>query len=269
LFFKAQNNIKLAMSILEKVITQTKIEYFNRNGYLLIPNLINTEMISMLSTWADEIRQDPQALSKYFVFHEKSVVDNRKIVARIEKLCDSHEGFNKICRQGSISKVVSMLIGEEVVLLHDKINYKQPQGSNGWLPHQDSPGYRPYTLNAIVAAVAIDPVSAENGCLQFAPGHHLDSFTSEKIRYLGREEMSDLRYVKVEMNPGDVIFFSSYIPHRSDPNMSFRSRRILFATYNPLSDGGDCRDGLYDYSLIKFPPDRLGNLSTTNIFSYE
>jgi hypothetical protein len=39
--------------------------------------------------------------------------------------------------------------------------------------------------------------------------------------------------------------FSGYTPHRSAPNRSAQSRRLLYLSYNALSDGGDQRDPRY------------------------
>jgi hypothetical protein len=36
-------------------------------------------------------------------------------------------------------------------------------------------------------------------------------------------------------NPGDVLLFNGYLPHRSDQNNSDKNRRAVFLTYNPAS----------------------------------
>jgi 2-aminoethylphosphonate dioxygenase len=47
------------------------------------------------------------------------------------------------------------------------------------------------------------------------------------------------------LGPGDVAIFSGYTPHRSGPNRSARSRRLLYLSHNALSDGGEQRDRHY------------------------
>jgi hypothetical protein len=49
----------------------------------------------------------------------------------------------------------------------------------------------------------------------------------------------------LELAPGDVAIFSGYTPHRSDANRSTEWRRLLYLSYNALSDGGDQRDQHY------------------------
>ena len=41
--------------------------------------------------------------------------------------------------------------------------------------------------------------------------------------------------------PGDVLFFDALTPHRSGPNNSPGSRRVLYLTYNRLSEGDHSR----------------------------
>jgi hypothetical protein len=54
--------------------------------------------------------------------------------------------------------------------------------------------------------------------------------------------------------PGDVLFFDSYVPHASKPNLSSHRRRILYLTYNRASDG-DHRARYYADKRSSFPPD--------------
>ena len=44
-------------------------------------------------------------------------------------------------------------------------------------------------------------------------------------------------YSLLEADPGDVIFFDSYVPNGSSPNISDRSRRNIFLTFNRESAG--------------------------------
>ena len=54
--------------------------------------------------------------------------------------------------------------------------------------------------------------------------------------------------------PGDVLFFDSYAPHGSAPNLTDAQRRILYLTYNLASDG-DHRRAYYAAKRASFPPD--------------
>ena len=52
----------------------------------------------------------------------------------------------------------------------------------------------------------------------------------------------------------DAIFFNSYTPHRSGPNMTNNRRRVLYVTYNAASEG-DHRREYYADKRLSYPPD--------------
>jgi hypothetical protein len=49
----------------------------------------------------------------------------------------------------------------------------------------------------------------------------------------------------LDLMPGDIAIFGGYMPHRSVPNRSSHWRRLLYLSYNALSDGGEQRDHHY------------------------
>jgi ectoine hydroxylase-related dioxygenase (phytanoyl-CoA dioxygenase family) len=60
-------------------------------------------------------------------------------------------------------------------------------------------------------------------------------------------------YVLLEADPGDVIFFDSYVPHGSPANTGDRSRRNIFLTFNRKSDG-DMRSRYYREKWVDYAP---------------
>ena len=63
-----------------------------------------------------------------------------------------------------------------------------------------------------------------------------------------------MTWLPVDAEAGDIIFFDSYVPHRSDINTSNFTRRNLYLTYNPISEGF-LRDRYYEEKRKYFPPD--------------
>jgi ectoine hydroxylase-related dioxygenase (phytanoyl-CoA dioxygenase family) len=58
----------------------------------------------------------------------------------------------------------------------------------------------------------------------------------------------------VPTRAGDVVFFDSYTPHASAPNLTTERRRVLYITYNRRS-AGDHRVQYYADKRKSFPPD--------------
>jgi len=146
---------------------------------------------------------------------------------------------------------VSELFGKEAVLFKDKINFKMP-GGDGFKAHQDvQAGWDRYASLHITALVSIDASTLENGCLQLAPGHHKQGFIGESWKPLQEDA---LEYISVPAKPGDAVFFDSFAPHRSEPNRTNSARRVLYVTYNRLSEG-DHRRQYYIDKRKSYPPD--------------
>ena len=59
------------------------------------------------------------------------------------------------------------------------------------------------------------------------------------------------RPVRPDVEPGDIVFFDSYAPHKSDTNTTSRPRRALYLTYNAASHG-DLRATYYEDKQAEF-----------------
>ena len=53
-----------------------------------------------------------------------------------------------------------------------------------------------------------------------------------------------MAWVAAPTAPGDILLFGSYIPHKSPVNLSNQPRRIIYLTYNAISQG-DWREQYY------------------------
>jgi ectoine hydroxylase-related dioxygenase (phytanoyl-CoA dioxygenase family) len=153
-----------------------------------------------------------------------------------------------------LKAAAARLLGEPAVLFKEKINFKLPGGA-GFEPHQDQQaGWSAYAPLFITALVTIDRSTLENGCLEMAAGPRLSGLIGPEWAPLTDEEMSGLSLAPVPTESGDVLFFDSYAPHASKRNETTDARRILYLTYNRLSDG-DHRARYFADKRASFPPE--------------
>lgn len=68
------------------------------------------------------------------------------------------------------------------------------------------------------------------------------------------DDMRRLGARPVPTRAGDAVFFDSYAPHASGPNLSAERRRVLYITYNRGS-AGDHRARYFADKRRSFPPD--------------
>jgi hypothetical protein len=223
-----------------------------RDGYLVVVGFFGAKETADLLRWTAKLETAPEQAGRHWVYYEDSLTEpRRRVVQRIENFCPFHAEFDALVRDGALSRWTSALMGGPVVLFKDKINFKMP-GGPGFKAHQDQQaGWGRYAPIFVTAMVSIDPATLENGCLEVAPGRHCEGLLGEEWKPL---DETGLDLQAVPTNPGDVIFFDSFAPHASKPNFTDRPRRVLYLTYNPLSDG-DHRHRYYADKHAAFPPD--------------
>lgn len=234
------------------MLTKQQIEEFKRDGYVIVRGLYTDDEIRQITEWTEEVTAWPEVQGKYMMYFEKSQLDpNQRILSRMEDIEPFHAGFSQLFTTDKMQGCVSELFGEEAVLFKDKINFKMP-GGDGFKAHQDvQAGWDRYASLHITALVSIDASTLENGCLQLAPGHHKQGFIGESWKPLQEDA---LEYISVPTEPGDAVFFDSFAPHRSDPNRTSSARRVLYVTFNRLSEG-DHRRQYYIDKRKSYPPD--------------
>lgn len=227
------------------------IEAFHRDGFLVKRGAFSVDETNRITRWTEEVLALPEETGRHWVYHETSAKDGAELVSRIEKIAPFHEGFGALTE--ALKGPMGQLLGEKAVLFKEKINFKMP-GGDGFKPHQDSQaGWYNYADYFISALVSIDRATLENGCLFIAGGEHKKGLKMEWAP-LSDEEIADMDFVPVPTEPGDVVFFDSYAPHSSEPNMSDDIRRIYYATYNGASKG-DHLEQYYADKYANYPPD--------------
>lgn len=208
---------------------------------------------------------------------------NRHQLCRIEYLAGASP-YIRTDVVACLASLIETLIGQPVRLFKDKCNLKHP-GGGAFAAHQDISAYRHFaTSYQVTAAVMLDPAVEANGALQMA-SHWDDTAHGGTAHATPRGELVQLPYHEggrrngdipdeltaqmtwemIEAAPGDIIVFDSYVPHRSQANLSGATRRILFFTFNPA-----CEGDLYDaYYRAKWqaPDNPIFHVSTPTMHS--
>ena len=236
-------------------LTEAQVAAFRRDGYLVVPGLFGPDDMARIAAWTEELAHWPERPGSIWMYFEQSLTEpGRRLLNRIENFCAHHAGFRELVNSPRIMQPLADLFGEPAVLFKDKINFKMA-GGDGFRAHQDvQAGWDRYASLHITALVSIDAATRENGCLEMAPGHHDRGLIGRPWEPLTDEDLEGVEFVTCETRPGDVVFFDSFAPHRSGPNRSDAQRRVLYLTYNRLSEG----DHLAQYYADKhasYPPD--------------
>jgi 2-aminoethylphosphonate dioxygenase len=234
------------------MLNKQQLSDFERDGFLVVKGLYNKDEMRDITAWTEEVTSYPEIPGKYMMYFEQSKLDaSDRILSRVEDFEPYHAGFSRLFNDERMKGGISQLFNEEAVLYKDKINFKMP-GGDGFKAHQDvQAGWDRYAKLHITALVSIDATTPENGCLEMAVAQHKQGLIGEQWQPLDEDA---LPYVSVPTEPGDAVFFDSFAPHRSEPNLTDKARRVLYVTYNRLSEG-DHRRQYYIDKRASYPPD--------------
>ncbi|MGQ0658040.1 MAG: phytanoyl-CoA dioxygenase family protein [Chromatiales bacterium] len=235
-------------------LTQEQIDTFHRDGYLIGRGMYTAEEITEISRWIDEIAAYPEVPGKYMMYFEDSKLDGSRILNRMENFYPYHKEFRRLFDSSKMMGSVGQLFGEPAVLFKDKINFKLP-GGDGFKPHQDvQAGWDRYGSLHISVLLCIDDATLENGCLELVRGYHNRGLVGSQWTPLTDEDMQGMQLEPCPTRPGDVVFFDSYAPHASGPNLTDQRRRLLYITYGKRAEG-DRREQYYADKRKSYPPD--------------
>lgn len=238
-----------------KILSEQQIHDFHRDGFLFVKNPFDAKRTQEIITWVDDVQNYPEAPGKYLMYFEPSLLEpGKKLLHRMENLYDYHKGFHELFDCDLLRGATSDLFGEQSILFKDKINFKFPGGIPfDW--HQDhQAGWWDYGELFITALICIDKVTQDNGPLELAAGFHKQGLIGDKWKPMTDEQVEGMEFVPCYLEPGDMVFFDSFIPHGSGPNMSDHSRRVLYITYGRLSEG-DSRAQYYKDKARSLPQD--------------
>jgi phytanoyl-CoA hydroxylase len=154
-----------------------------------------------------------------------------------------HEAFRDWATGAAVGGYLSVLLGSPAIALsqshHNCVMTKYPGFSSVTLWHQDI-RYWSFDRSELISAwLALGPETQENGALKIIPGSHnmaIERGRLDRDLFLRPElpENADLidAAISVELEPGDVIFFSCNTFHAAGKNLSDRVKLSFVTTYH-------------------------------------
>jgi ectoine hydroxylase-related dioxygenase (phytanoyl-CoA dioxygenase family) len=222
-------------------LTEGQRAAYERDGYLVLRGALGEERVTEIAAWVDEVAG--WAAVEGPGLHHFEQTDTGPALARSEDLVGHHLGLADLLTEGLVPVLAGELLGGPPALYKEKVNYKQPGGA-GFAPHQDAPAYRFVDFH-VSCMLPLEPATEASGCLWVADGRPREVLAMDGLRGLTDEVAATLDWRPVELDPGDLLWFDSYVPHRSGTNVTEVARRALYLTYNAAS-AGDFRATYYE-----------------------
>ena len=233
---------------------------FNEQGFLVIRGLVPQADVQELNEHMDRLLAGEETIPGATIMSDLGMVERPRAPAdwlRAHMLHRKHPLHERFLLHPRLLDVLEALIGPDVLALQSMLFFKQP-GQPGQGYHQDSYYIPTYPQTLCGAWLALTRADEKNGCLWFTVGTQNEpiypdaggqgralqsnlndlgtiygaSVTDESnnglLRIAGKYPGKE---VKVEAEPGDVVFFGGRILHRSHTNRSDRPRRSFVGHY--------------------------------------
>jgi hypothetical protein len=101
---------------------------YEKDGYLLLSDLIPSTLLSPLQSWSAEVQSLPNVKAKW-MHYEEVKKDGQRTLCRTENFVNYHPGFESLLRGTRVRHLLEQLSGEEMLLFKEKINYKNREYS--------------------------------------------------------------------------------------------------------------------------------------------
>ncbi|MDA8535075.1 phytanoyl-CoA dioxygenase family protein [Pseudomonadales bacterium] len=233
-------------------LTGNQIAEFKRSGYLVIPQAFDA---SFTALWLNELQamiasQGPQRWMTYF---EASGTGLQ--CCRVEHFLEDAPRLQEVLAGNKMMGWVAQCLEAPGILFKEKINLKLA-GGQGFAAHQDAPAFDLFGQSQhVTVMVSLEAGNERTGCLEVAQVEHCEEILPMNAdRTLTDPVIESLTWQSIETAPGDIVIFSSFLPHRSGVNQSLQSRRAVYATYAKASEG-DHRAEYFRQKRALFPPD--------------
>lgn len=220
------------------MLSQNDVEFYRRNGYLMVEEAVSAEQLEKLRSITYELIERSRGVSESNAVYDLDVGHSAESprLTRIKMPHEQDRYYWEVLRNSAMTQVLTALLGPDTVIQNSKLNTKSPGGGAAVEWHQDWAFY-PHTNDDMLAfGLMLDDVDEANGPLQVIPGSHkgpvLSHHSSQGV-FCGAIDPDDPTFhrdkaVTLTGKAGSMTVHHARTLHGSAPNLSDRIRLILF-----------------------------------------
>ncbi len=214
---------------------------WQRDGFHVARGLFGSDEVAAIKERFDGLAERGEPIPGHWELDP----DGTDVLARYPRIMHPHDvdpASLDVLLDPRVRAVLAQLMGEDVIGCQTMFYFKPP-GARGQAYHQDNYYLlvQPYTC--VAAWLAIDPSFPGNGGLQVCPGTHRVELECPEQADTSQSFTNDLVTpppghgpVGLELDPGDVLFFTGSVIHGSGPNATADQwRRSFISHYLPVS----------------------------------
>ncbi|MQA87281.1 MAG: hypothetical protein GEV03_22300 [Streptosporangiales bacterium] len=212
-------------------------EFFATHGFCAVEPLLDEELLTATRNRLGDIlagRTDFPATA-FDTERQPTSGGAEPVIRKLKDLARNDEFFATLARDNRILDLVQEITGPDIKL-HASIGWmKPPHIGSPKSPHQDSAYWTHVEPpEFVVCWIAIDPATADNGCLNFLPGSHRRGILPHAMLEEWRVPEENVPYdqaVAVPVPAGGASFHSGKTVHWSGPNHTPHPRRAISFAY--------------------------------------
>lgn len=224
-------------------------KFYKENGYVILKSVLSEIEISNIQSDIHKIiRQQLIALGQAAEF-DSSIDSIYKDMVKLHAL-DINKYLSSLRLCAKVTSLYQAVLNKRILDFTNSIGIEMPvfqtqpvfhimsdklkikDGYFGVGAHQDWPALQS-GLDTVTTWVPLVPVKANTYTLEIVPKSHLLGFCESKqeqnIHEIIPSAYSHLNFVKVEMNPGDVLVFSVFLIHKSELEAESNAFRMAYS----------------------------------------
>ncbi|HZN16107.1 MAG TPA: phytanoyl-CoA dioxygenase family protein [Acidimicrobiales bacterium] len=217
------------------LLAREYVEQFERDGYVVIPDLISDEELDRYNTLVTDAVKTRTAGDDR-PLEEKSRYQQSFV--QCMNLWEDFEDIRPLTFHPRLGQAAAELLSVDAVRLwHDQALYKQA-GGRPTDAHQDHPYWPMKETPSITAWIPFEGSTLASGALGYLPGTHdiglrkfVNIFFGEPEDILAEPGIVGVEPVFVEVPKGSVAFHHGLTVHLAKPNVTDRDRAVHTIIY--------------------------------------
>jgi hypothetical protein len=101
-------------------ISPEEKSFFDKNGYLILRNVMSPGEAVHMQHWAQEVHDLPQTAETPWMPYEEINAAGKRVLCRTENYANYHVQFNALLRGPKMLSILGQLAGEDVLLFKEK-----------------------------------------------------------------------------------------------------------------------------------------------------
>ena len=228
------------------VFDRRLIEDYKKQGFLVIPNLIDRETVENIREQVNSILDKPDERPEGVVLNlEGSTIADKSSSSASNKdirgaafLVRFIPFFQDIAKNPNLLQFVRAIIGPKIRVFRDQALFKPPGGQKKPV-HQDQSYFRINPPDELITAwIAIDDATTSNGCMHYIPESHqhglfpIEADPERPVHHIPKTNHINLPTSRAcPVTAGSVIFHHGCTLHFSETNHSHDWRRAIIFHY--------------------------------------